>query len=97
MTEETNPTPMLQDASTSDDMRSLLTFARVQGPGQGDLDRLAKRLSPLVGVSVVDLAVPGSDLGLGTPPTRARTVRKAARAESRVFFSVATSNSFWIF
>ncbi len=65
MTQESNPKPMLQDPACTDDMRSLLTFAREQGPGQGDLDRLAKRLSPLVGVSMGDLSVPGHDLGLG--------------------------------
>jgi len=68
VTQETNPKPMLQDPACTDDMRSLLTFAREQGPGQGDLDRLAKRLSPLVGVSVGDLSVPSHDLGLGTAP-----------------------------
>ncbi len=66
VTDESKAVPMLQDASTSEDVRSLLAFARAQGPGQGDLDRLSKRMSPLVGVSVAELSVPMGDLG--TPP-----------------------------
>ena len=79
MTDESKAVPMLQDASTSEDVRSLLTFARAQGPAQSDLDRLGKRLSPLVGVSLADLSGPLADLGTapanppGVSPTIAAT------------------------
>ncbi len=71
MTDESKSVPMLHEASTSEDVRSLLTFARAQGPRQDDLDRLSKRLSPLIGLSVADLACPLSELGTApaNPPS----------------------------
>ena len=64
MTDESKAIPILQDTSAaSAEMRQLLMFARTQAPAQSDIDRLSKRLSPLVSLPLADLAGPMPDLG----------------------------------
>lgn len=89
MKHEPNPTPMLADASTHDDVRELLNFARASGPSQADLDRLAKRLSPLVGLSAGDLSTSLSDLGSApvNPPGFTPGLTVAGKAASKLTLS----------
>jgi hypothetical protein len=55
--------PLFEDASASNELRSFVTMARGDGPSQADLDRLAARLSPVVGLSAGVLATSAAVVG----------------------------------
>jgi hypothetical protein len=64
MTHEPKPTPILDDPGASPELRELLRVARDDMPDAEKLDRLAKRLAPMVGIA----GLSGGEQGFGTAP-----------------------------
>jgi hypothetical protein len=55
--------PLFDDATAPHELRSFVAMARGDGPSQADLDRLAARLGPVVGLSAGLLATSAAVLG----------------------------------
>lgn len=60
--------PLFEDASASPEMRNFITMARSDGPTQGELDKLAKRLGPVLGVSA-GLVIASQAAAFGSAPS----------------------------
>jgi len=73
-------TPLFEDASASDELRSFVVMARGDGPSQANLDRLAARLAPAVGLSAAIL-VSGAG-ALGTAPIGVKSALQRAVAKA---------------
>lgn len=71
--------PLFEDTSAPRELRSFVALARNGGPTQADLDRLAARLAPMVGLSA-GLLASGSAV-LGTPPVGVASALQPAAAK----------------
>jgi hypothetical protein len=60
--------PLFEDASASPELRNFVAMARSDGPSQAELDHLARRLAPVLGVSA-GLAVASQAAAFGSPPS----------------------------
>lgn len=61
--------PLFEDASASSELRNFVSLARADGASQADLDRLATRLGPVLGISAALIA--SSAAVVGTAPVAA--------------------------
>jgi hypothetical protein len=61
--------PLFEDASAPSELRDFVTMARNDGASQAELDRLAMRMAPVVGVSAAFIA--SSAAAIGTAPVTA--------------------------
>lgn len=59
--------PLFEDASASPVLRDFVALARSDGPTQAELDHLAKRLAPVLGVSA-GVAIAGQAAAVGSAP-----------------------------
>lgn len=76
MSTQPEPSPLLEDPSLDADLHDLLSSARAGGPTEAELNGLAARLSPAVGVGLADLQ--GASLPQGTAPASTGTGAAAA-------------------
>lgn len=82
-------TPLFEDASASNELRSFVAMARSDGPSQADLDRLAARLGPAVGLSAGVLA--SGVVAMGTPPVGVASALSPAAAKVGAFGKLMAS------
>lgn len=70
--------PLFEDPAAAAELREFARMARNDGPSQADLDRLASRLGPALGISSAALAVT-SLTALGTAPAQVGLAPVAAK------------------
>lgn len=61
--------PLFEDPNAPEALRDFVELARADGPSEVDLDRLAKRMAPVLGVSAGVLAAQGAAAAFGSPPS----------------------------
>lgn len=85
--------PLFEDPGASAELRDFISLARNDGANQADLDRLARRLGPVVGVSAALVASSAAAIGASAPLAAASGFGAPASGLTAALGSSAAANA----
>jgi hypothetical protein len=83
---------LFEDPGASAELRDFVTLARNDGADQADLDRLARRIAPVVGVSAALIATSAAAVGTSAPLAAASAFGAPASGLTAVLGASAVAN-----
>ncbi len=85
--------PLFEDPGASAELRDFISLARNDGANQADLDRLARRVGPVVGVSAALIASSAAAIGASAPLAAASGFGAPASGLTAALSSSAVANA----